>query len=83
MIVDNPSSIRSADIVVGIPSLNEADNIGISTDAVARGLQEFFPEHRRVIVNVDTTVMLESPKLAPHREGTSRPREPKPSGRRC
>ena len=53
MIVDNPSNVRRADIVVGIPSLNEADNISIPTDAVSRGLQEYFPNLESVILNVD------------------------------
>lgn len=53
MIVDNPKNVRTADIVVGIPSLNEAENIAIPTDAVGRGLEEFFPDLDGVIVNVD------------------------------
>jgi len=52
-IVDNPDRVKSADIVVGIPSLNEADSIGVPTDAAGVGLQEFFPQHRSVIINVD------------------------------
>jgi len=52
-IVDNPDGVKSADIVVGIPSLNEADSIHVPTAAAAAGLQEFFPQYRSVIINVD------------------------------
>ncbi len=52
-IVENPSNVRSADIIVGIPSYNEADCISVPTDTAARGLEEFFPQARSVIINVD------------------------------
>ena len=52
-IVENPDGVKSADIVVGLPSYNEADSISVPTDAAGQGLQEFFPQHRSVIVNVD------------------------------
>jgi len=52
-IVKNPSKIRSAEIIVGIPSYNEADNIALPTDAASRGLTNFFPNHKSVIINVD------------------------------
>lgn len=52
-IVDNPSNVRSADIIVGIPSYNEADCISVPTDTASRGLQEYFPRSKSVIINVD------------------------------
>jgi glycosyltransferase involved in cell wall biosynthesis len=52
-IVINPDNIREADLIVGIPSYNEADTIAVPTDTAARGLTEFFPNARSVIVNVD------------------------------
>jgi glycosyltransferase involved in cell wall biosynthesis len=52
-IVENPSNVRSADIIVGIPSYNEADCISVPTDTAARGLEEFFPQAKSVIINVD------------------------------
>ena len=52
-IVENPNQVRSAELVVGIPSFNEADSIDVPTDMVGRGLADFFPQSRAVIVNVD------------------------------
>lgn len=42
-----------ADLVVGIPSLNNAGTIGHVVRAVEAGLARFFPEARAVIVDVD------------------------------
>lgn len=53
VIVENPQKIKSADIIVGIPSYNEADNIAYPTDVAGRGLLEFFPDKKAVIINVD------------------------------
>lgn len=50
---DNPQSITSAEIVVGIPSLNEADLISFPTLQVDRGLTKYYPDKSAVIVNVD------------------------------
>jgi glycosyltransferase involved in cell wall biosynthesis len=50
---DNPNGIRSAEIVVGIPSLNEADLISFPTQQADRGLTKYYPEKSAVIVNVD------------------------------
>lgn len=52
-IVSNPQGVKSADLVVGIPSLNEADSIAVPTAAAGRGLAEFFPDLEAAIVNVD------------------------------
>lgn len=52
-IVENPHGVTSADIIVGIPSLNEADSISVPTDAAGTGLEQFFPGYRSVVINVD------------------------------
>ncbi len=41
------------DIVVGIPSYNEADTIGFVAERVSEGLSEYFPDRKSIIVNVD------------------------------
>ena len=53
VIVENPERVRSAEVVVGIPSYNEADNISYPTDVASRGLVEYFREKESVIINVD------------------------------
>lgn len=53
VIVDNPQKMQDAEIIVGIPSYNEADNIAFPADVASRGLLEFFPNKKAVIVNVD------------------------------
>ncbi|MHB9102609.1 MAG: glycosyltransferase family protein [Sulfuricella sp.] len=45
--------IGSADIVVGIPSFNNARTIGHVVRAVQAGLAKYFPSHKAVIVNSD------------------------------
>jgi glycosyltransferase involved in cell wall biosynthesis len=45
--------IRTADIVVGIPSFNNARTIGHVVRAVKAGLAKYFPDRRCVIVNSD------------------------------
>jgi glycosyltransferase involved in cell wall biosynthesis len=51
--VENPDGVREAEIIVGIPSYKEADSIAVPTDTAARGLQDFFPTEKSVIINVD------------------------------
>jgi len=53
VIVDNPHKIKQVDIIVGIPSYNEAENIAFPTDVASRGLIEFFPDKKSIIINVD------------------------------
>ncbi len=53
MIEDNPDKIKKAEIVVGIPSLNEADNIAFVTKQVDRGLTKYFGRQKAVIINSD------------------------------
>lgn len=45
--------IGSADIIVGIPSFNNARTIGHVVRAVQGGLAKYFPDHKSVIVNSD------------------------------
>ena len=45
--------IGQADIIVGIPSFNNARTIGHVVRAVQAGLAKYFPEHNAVIVNSD------------------------------
>jgi glycosyltransferase involved in cell wall biosynthesis len=45
--------IGAADIIVGIPSFNNARTIGHVVRAVQAGLANYFPSHRAVIVNSD------------------------------
>jgi glycosyltransferase involved in cell wall biosynthesis len=47
------TQIRTADIVVGIPSFNNASTIGHVVRAVKAGLAKYFPDRRCVIVNSD------------------------------
>ena len=52
-IVENPSKIDTVDIIVGIPSYNEADSIAYPTEIASRGLIKYFPNKKSVIINVD------------------------------
>ena len=51
--VENPEKVTRADIVVGVPSYNEADSISYPTDVASRGLVDYFSERESVIINVD------------------------------
>lgn len=44
---------KTYDIIVGIPSYNEADSISFVVKQVDKGLQKYFPKLRCQIVNVD------------------------------
>lgn len=50
---ENPGQIAQADIVVGIPSANEAGNIAGAAARVDQGLSEHFPDMRCAIINCD------------------------------
>lgn len=50
---ENPSQISRADIVVAIPSFNEAATIGFAAEQAGRGLIEFFGDLRSVLINCD------------------------------
>ncbi len=45
--------LLTADIIVGIPSYNEADNIDFVVKQVDKGLRRFYPKLEAVIINVD------------------------------
>jgi glycosyltransferase involved in cell wall biosynthesis len=45
--------IGDVDVLVGIPSYNNADTIEHVVRAVSVGLAKYFPEHRAVLVNSD------------------------------
>ncbi len=53
MIVENPQNVESAEIIVGIPSYNEANSIAFPTDVVSRGLMNYFSDKKSVIINAD------------------------------
>lgn len=50
---DNPAGVKRADIVIGIPSYNEATLIGFPTSQAALGLKEYFGHLDSVIINCD------------------------------
>ena len=49
----NPDKIKEAEIVVGIPSLNEADNISFVVKQADKGLIRNFKGRKAVIINLD------------------------------
>jgi hypothetical protein len=44
---------RPVDLVVGIPSYNEADNIDFVVEQVAQGLEKYYPHLNTAIINAD------------------------------
>ena len=52
-IIVNKAGIRRADLVVGIPSFNEADNISYVVSQVDKGLSKYFKDFNSVIINLD------------------------------
>ena len=52
-VADRVHELGSAELVVGIPSYNNASTIGHVVHAVAAGLAKHFAGHRAVIVNAD------------------------------
>jgi len=53
MEVLNLQRVKQADLIVGIPSYNEAGTIGFVVKQASRGLKEHFPKLKSVIINVD------------------------------
>ena len=51
--VENQLKSSSLDLVVGIPSYNEADNIDFVVRQVSQGLDRYFPDLDTAIVNTD------------------------------
>ena len=52
-IADNPVGVTQADIIVGIPSDNEASSISVPTQQADKGLSKDDGEHSAVIINCD------------------------------
>jgi glycosyltransferase involved in cell wall biosynthesis len=50
---ENPRQISKADIVVAIPSFNEAETIGFTSEQAGKGLTEFFGNLQSVLINCD------------------------------
>jgi glycosyltransferase involved in cell wall biosynthesis len=68
----NPENIKKADMVVCIPSYNEADSIGYPTAQADKGLLKYFRDKRAVIINCDNNspdntknTFLDTPTEAP------------------
>jgi len=49
----NPEKIKKADLVVSIPSYNEADSISYPTQQASKGLVKYFHDKSSVIINCD------------------------------
>jgi glycosyltransferase involved in cell wall biosynthesis len=54
-LVESPLNSSSVDLVIGIPSYNEADNIGLVVRQVAEGLNKYFPDLNTAIINADNS----------------------------
>jgi glycosyltransferase involved in cell wall biosynthesis len=52
-IEENPHDVQSADLIVGIPSYNEAELISYPTQMASEGLVKYFGEKNSVIINCD------------------------------
>jgi len=48
------SKNKKFDIIVGIPTYNEADSIFYTVKKIDNGLSKHFPKFRRLIVNIDS-----------------------------
>ncbi len=51
--IENPQRVKQAELVVGIPSYNEADSIAYPTEMAGAGLKRYFQDKDSVIINVD------------------------------
>jgi hypothetical protein len=49
----NPDSVTGADIVVGLLSHNDMDNIALSLEKASGGLRKYYPDLKSVVVNSD------------------------------
>ncbi|MDD3473769.1 MAG: glycosyl transferase [Syntrophaceae bacterium] len=52
-IEENPDGIKSAEIVIGIPSYNEASSIFFPTEQADKGLVKYYSNRAAVIINCD------------------------------
>jgi len=55
LMVENDLNGHPVDLVVGMPSYNEADNIGFVVEQVAQGLEKYYPHLNTAIINVDNS----------------------------
>ena len=53
MIIENPQKIKKAEILVGITSYNEAQNIGLVAQHASLGLEKYFSNKTSAIINTD------------------------------
>lgn len=53
MIEENPKGVKGVDLIVGIPSYNEANSIAFPTQVANDGLIEHFGDKNSVIINCD------------------------------
>ena len=49
----NPDNVTSAEVIVSIPSYNEANNIAFPTAKASEGLVQYFGNRKSVIINCD------------------------------
>lgn len=49
----DPERIERAELVISIPSYNEADSIAFPTQQASLGIKKYFPDKRAVIINCD------------------------------
>ncbi|NTV43293.1 MAG: glycosyltransferase [Syntrophobacteraceae bacterium] len=52
-IEENPKGITQADLVVGIPSYNEAEGIGHTSEQASKGIKQYFSYLSSVLINCD------------------------------
>lgn len=52
---ENPENVKYAEIIVGIPSYNEAGVIHYPTKKASEGLTKFYPDRPSVIINCDNS----------------------------
>ena len=46
-------NVGEVDILIGVPTLNDAATVGQVVQGIRAGLLKYFPRHRSVIINVD------------------------------
>ena len=51
---ENPDKVEQAELVVGLPSHNDAENIAHSTAEAAKGLVNHFGDKNAVVINCDS-----------------------------
>jgi glycosyltransferase involved in cell wall biosynthesis len=71
-IEENPNDVRAAELIVGIPSYNEAELISYPTQMASEGLVKYFGDKNSVIINCDNNspdgtrnVFMETPTEVP------------------